>query len=69
MAFICIILMFMIDWIMALITVGIIAILYFFVVYRKPGMQRARQPYAAGCILGLSSFLLLSFHAPKLKAK
>ncbi|XP_059486469.1 bumetanide-sensitive sodium-(potassium)-chloride cotransporter-like isoform X2 [Neocloeon triangulifer] len=39
MTFICIILMILIDWIMALITVGVIALLYFFVVYRKPDVN------------------------------
>ncbi|CAB3385418.1 Hypothetical predicted protein [Cloeon dipterum] len=39
MTFICIILMFMIDWIMAVITVSVIAVLYFFVVYRKPDVN------------------------------
>jgi ABC-type bacteriocin/lantibiotic exporter with double-glycine peptidase domain len=43
MTFICIILMFMIDWIMALITMSVIAILYAFVVYRKPGIGNTRN--------------------------
>jgi ABC-type bacteriocin/lantibiotic exporter with double-glycine peptidase domain len=46
MSFICIILMFMIDWIMALITLTIIAILYAFVVYRKPGTGNTRNSRA-----------------------
>ena len=37
--FLCVAVMFLMDWVTALITFAIVGILYFYINYRKPGMH------------------------------